>query len=107
MPDTAPRRINYLRMSITDRCNLRCGYCTYWQEFERLPPGEILIRGLCARVQLTGTATPGPGGASREAGNRQTWEDSMIRPMAKTPIAILDPAFYPCCPTPRRPLKKR
>ncbi len=31
-----------MRMSITDRCNLRCGYCTYWQEFERLPPGEIL-----------------------------------------------------------------
>jgi len=29
-------------MSITDRCNLRCGYCTYWQEFERLPPEEIL-----------------------------------------------------------------
>ncbi len=42
MPDSAPRRVNYLRMSITDRCNLRCGYCTYWQEFERLPPGEIL-----------------------------------------------------------------
>jgi len=29
-------------MSITDRCNLRCGYCTYWQEFKRVPPGEIL-----------------------------------------------------------------
>jgi GTP 3',8-cyclase len=37
-----PRGINYLRMSITDRCNLRCGYCTYWQDFERLPPKEIL-----------------------------------------------------------------
>ena len=42
MPASMPRRINYLRMSITDRCNLRCGYCTYWQEFERLPPREIL-----------------------------------------------------------------
>jgi GTP 3',8-cyclase len=42
MPAPALRKINYLRMSITDRCNLRCGYCTYWQEFERLPPGEIL-----------------------------------------------------------------
>src|SRR5512144_2174940 len=42
MAPSAPRSINYLRMSITDRCNLRCGYCTYWQEFERLPPGEIL-----------------------------------------------------------------
>jgi cyclic pyranopterin phosphate synthase len=29
-------------MSITDRCNLRCGYCTYWQEFERVPVEEIL-----------------------------------------------------------------
>ncbi len=42
MPASMPRRINYLRMSITDRCNLRCGYCTYWQEIERLPSGEIL-----------------------------------------------------------------
>src|SRR5271157_888025 len=42
MQKSAPRKISYLRMSITDRCNLRCGYCTYWQEFERLPPGEIL-----------------------------------------------------------------
>ncbi|MCL4502189.1 MAG: GTP 3',8-cyclase MoaA [Deltaproteobacteria bacterium] len=42
MPASMPRRINYLRMSITDRCNLRCGYCTYWQKFERLSPGEIL-----------------------------------------------------------------
>ncbi len=42
MQAIAPRRINYLRMSLTDRCNLRCGYCTYWQEFARLPPAEIL-----------------------------------------------------------------
>lgn len=42
MPASTPRRVNYLRMSITDRCNLRCSYCTYWQEWERLPPGEIL-----------------------------------------------------------------
>ena len=42
MPEHAPRKINYLRMSITDRCNLRCSYCSYWQEWERLPPGEIL-----------------------------------------------------------------
>lgn len=42
MKACAPRKINYLRMSITDRCNLRCGYCTYWQEFERLPAGNIL-----------------------------------------------------------------
>jgi cyclic pyranopterin phosphate synthase len=29
-------------MSITDRCNLRCFYCTYWQEWKKLPCAEIL-----------------------------------------------------------------
>lgn len=37
-----PPPVNYLRLSITDRCNLRCSYCTYWQEWQRLPPAEIL-----------------------------------------------------------------
>ncbi|MHB8069197.1 MAG: GTP 3',8-cyclase MoaA [Desulfobaccales bacterium] len=35
-------RINYLRLSVTDRCNLRCRYCTYWRDWEKLPSGEIL-----------------------------------------------------------------
>lgn len=34
--------INYLRMSVTDRCNLRCVYCTYWQDWQKQPAGEIL-----------------------------------------------------------------
>jgi cyclic pyranopterin phosphate synthase len=34
--------INYLRLSVTDRCNLRCVYCTYWQEWQKQPAGEIL-----------------------------------------------------------------
>ena len=34
--------INYLRLSITDRCNLRCVYCTYWQNWQKQPAGEIL-----------------------------------------------------------------
>jgi GTP 3',8-cyclase len=37
-----PGRINYLRLSVTDRCNLRCRYCTYWRDWEKLPAGEIL-----------------------------------------------------------------
>lgn len=37
-----PRQINYLRISITDRCNLRCVYCTYWQEWQKRPAAEIL-----------------------------------------------------------------
>ena len=42
MEEAASRQINYLRMSITDRCNLRCVYCTYWQEWQKRPPAEIL-----------------------------------------------------------------
>jgi cyclic pyranopterin phosphate synthase len=42
MDESAPREINYLRLSVTDRCNLRCVYCTYWQDWQKLPPGEIL-----------------------------------------------------------------
>ncbi|MGA7578822.1 MAG: GTP 3',8-cyclase MoaA [Desulfobaccales bacterium] len=34
--------INYLRVSITDRCNLRCFYCTPWGGWQKLPSPEIL-----------------------------------------------------------------
>jgi GTP 3',8-cyclase len=37
-----PGVINYLRVSITDRCNLRCFYCTPWGGWEKLPCQEIL-----------------------------------------------------------------
>jgi GTP 3',8-cyclase len=37
-----PGQINYLRVSITDRCNLRCFYCTPWGGWEKLPAPEIL-----------------------------------------------------------------
>ena len=36
------RDINYLRLSITDRCNLRCFYCLPRQGWEKLPVQEIL-----------------------------------------------------------------
>ena len=42
MEAETPRQINYLRMSITDRCNLRCVYCTYWKEWQKRPAAEIL-----------------------------------------------------------------
>jgi cyclic pyranopterin phosphate synthase len=42
MEESAPREINYLRLSVTDRCNLRCVYCTYWQDWQKLPATEIL-----------------------------------------------------------------
>ncbi len=40
--DPAAPRINYLRLSVTDRCQLRCRYCTYWRDWKKLPCGEIL-----------------------------------------------------------------
>jgi cyclic pyranopterin phosphate synthase len=37
-----PGAINYLRVSITDRCNLRCFYCTTWGDWQKLACQEIL-----------------------------------------------------------------
>jgi len=52
-------KINYLRMSITDRCQLRCFYCTYRQDWEKLPSREILsyeellrVAGIAAEMGL-------------------------------------------------------
>lgn len=39
--DTHKRCINYLRISVTDRCNLHCTYC-YNEEMKHLPRLEIL-----------------------------------------------------------------
>ena len=54
-----PNEINYLRISITDRCNLRCFYCTPWGDWEKLPAPEILryeellhLAGVAARVGI-------------------------------------------------------
>ena len=59
MEQTASREINYLRISITDRCQLRCFYCTYWQDWQKLPPGEILsyeellrVAGIAAKLGI-------------------------------------------------------
>jgi cyclic pyranopterin phosphate synthase len=59
MEKSAPREINYLRLSITDRCQLRCFYCTYWQDWQKLPTGEILsyeellrLAGIAAKLGI-------------------------------------------------------
>ncbi|MCL6622612.1 MAG: GTP 3',8-cyclase MoaA [Syntrophobacterales bacterium] len=59
MPQTQPPQVNYLRLSITDRCNLRCVYCLPGTEFEKLPSREILsyeeflrLAGVAAAVGL-------------------------------------------------------
>lgn len=47
--DSYGRRITYLRVSVTDRCNLRCLYCSR-HRFRWLPPEEILTYEEIARV---------------------------------------------------------
>ncbi|PKP50127.1 MAG: radical SAM protein [Bacteroidetes bacterium HGW-Bacteroidetes-11] len=42
MYDNYNRRINYLRISITDRCNLRCSYCMPEEGFTMLQHSDIL-----------------------------------------------------------------
>ena len=40
--DSHGRRINYLRLSVTDRCNLRCTYCMPPQGVEKLSCEDVL-----------------------------------------------------------------
>lgn len=40
--DSFGRRINYLRISVTDRCNLRCIYCMPPEGVPQMPHSEIL-----------------------------------------------------------------
>ena len=40
--DTFGRRINYLRLSVTDRCNLRCSYCMPAGGVAKLQHGDLL-----------------------------------------------------------------
>lgn len=42
MYDRYNRNINYLRISVTDRCNLRCTYCMPEKGIKLLPHGDIL-----------------------------------------------------------------
>ncbi|MCL0084117.1 GTP 3',8-cyclase MoaA [Dehalococcoidia bacterium] len=42
LSDFFNRPINYLRISVTDRCNLRCVYCMPLEGIAPLPHGEIL-----------------------------------------------------------------
>ncbi len=43
--DSYGRRINYLRLSVTDRCNLRCSYCMPAEGVSLLPRRDILDYG--------------------------------------------------------------
>jgi cyclic pyranopterin phosphate synthase len=40
--DRCHRRLTYLRVSVTDRCNLRCAYCLPCEDIPRLQHAEVL-----------------------------------------------------------------
>lgn len=42
LKDTFSRKLNYLRISVTDKCNLRCSYCIPPQGVRLLPHDEVL-----------------------------------------------------------------
>ena len=50
LQDTFGRKIEYLRISVTDRCNFRCLYCMPAAGLEWLPKSEILSYEEIARV---------------------------------------------------------
>ncbi|MDP3016136.1 MAG: radical SAM protein, partial [Deltaproteobacteria bacterium] len=48
--DPYHRKINYLRISVTDRCNLRCRYCMPEEGLQLIPHEEILTYEEILRV---------------------------------------------------------
>jgi len=50
MKDSYGREINYLRLSLTDRCNLRCVYCMPMHGLTFVPNDELLTAGELERV---------------------------------------------------------
>lgn len=55
MRDHLGRQIDYMRISITDRCNLRCRYCMP-DGVECVPMAEILTLEECARIAAAGAS---------------------------------------------------
>lgn len=55
--DTYGRRINYLRLSVTDRCNLRCCYCMPAGGVPKLRHGELLSYEELHRVAVASVAS--------------------------------------------------
>ena len=54
--DTFGRRINYLRLSVTDRCNLRCSYCMPEEGVEKLTHSEVLSYADLLRISAEAVA---------------------------------------------------
>ena len=73
MKDQFGRRIDYLRISVTDKCNLRCTYCMPVEGLEWVPRAELLTyEEITEIVRADGRHRDSPGsgspGASRSSG---------------------------------------
>lgn len=55
MYDSFNRRINYLRISVTDRCNLRCTYCMPAEGIQLIPRERILTFDEIEEITRTAT----------------------------------------------------
>jgi cyclic pyranopterin phosphate synthase len=54
--DSFGRQIDYLRISVTDRCNLRCVYCMPAEHVRWIPREDLLTRDEIVRVVEAGAA---------------------------------------------------
>jgi len=50
LTDSFGRRHNYLRISLTERCNLRCGYCMPAQGVDLTPTEQLLTADEIVRI---------------------------------------------------------
>lgn len=55
MKDQYGRKIDYMRVSVTDRCNLRCVYCMPAEGIQTIPHEQILTFDEIARICRIGT----------------------------------------------------
>ncbi|MCL2502629.1 MAG: radical SAM protein, partial [Bacteroidales bacterium] len=84
MTDLAGRIINYLRISITDRCNLRCVYCMPPQGIRLLSHSDIL-----SYDQITAFSQLAVGKGIRKI--RITGGEPLVRKNVEKLIAMLAP----------------
>src|SRR6478609_1321842 len=82
LQDSFGRKIEYLRISVTDRCNFRCLYCMPLAGIEWLPKAEILSYEEIAAV----VRELAPLGLSRV---RVTGGEPTLRPQLERLIALL------------------
>src|ERR1700727_2458400 len=66
LADAFHRPITYLRISVTDRCNLRCVYCMPEEGLPWIDKREILTYEEIAEIVRAAPAPPHPRGARRQ-----------------------------------------